>query len=76
MYWSGVVAAEGQSEVPSPSRTQFMGLCFQVTLKINEIGRIALRDFKGLENCDANTRRMVLDFSLNVAQRNMDQAFR
>lgn len=51
-------------------------LCFQVTLKINEIGRIALRDFKGLENCDQATRQMVLDFSLNVAQGNMDQAFR
>lgn len=51
-------------------------LCLQVTLKINEIGRIALRDFKGLESCDSATRQMVLDFSLNVAQGHMDQAFR
>lgn len=48
----------------------------KVTLKINEIGRIALRDFKGLENCNSQTRQMVLDFSLNVAQGNMDQAFK
>lgn len=48
----------------------------QITLKINNIGRIALRDFKGLEKCDPSTRKMVLDFSLNVAQGNMDHAFR
>lgn len=35
-----------------------------------------MRDFKGLENCDPHTSRMVLDFSLNIAQGNMDQAFR
>lgn len=48
----------------------------QITLKISVIERIALRDFKGLEKCDLSTRKMVLDFSLNVAQGNMDHAFR
>jgi len=49
---------------------------YQITLKISVIGRIPLRDFKGLEKCDGITRKMVLDFSLNVALGNMDQAFR
>lgn len=43
---------------------------------MNEFRKIPLRDFKGLENCDSHTSRMVLDFSLNIAQGNMDQAFR
>ncbi|GAB0089345.1 intraflagellar transport protein 140 homolog [Sergentomyia squamirostris] len=57
---------------------QLVNLCAPhvITLKINNIGRIALRDFKGLEKCDSSTRKMVLDFSLNVAQGNMDHAFR
>ncbi|XP_055684546.1 intraflagellar transport protein 140 homolog [Lutzomyia longipalpis] len=57
---------------------QLVNLCAPhvITLKINSIGRIALRDFKGLEKCDPSTRKMVLDFSLNVAQGNMDHAFR
>ena len=48
----------------------------KVTLRVNEMGRLPLRDFKGLESCDGHTRQMVLDFSLNVAQGHMDQAFR
>ncbi|XP_059617138.1 intraflagellar transport protein 140 homolog [Phlebotomus argentipes] len=57
---------------------QLVNLCAPhiITLRINNIGRIALRDFKGLEKCDPSTRKMVLDFSLNVAQGNMDHAFR
>lgn len=35
-----------------------------------------MRDFHGLATCDDTTRLMVLDFSLHVAQGNMDQAFR
>lgn len=35
-----------------------------------------MRDFHGLATCDGSTRQMVLDFSLHVAQGNMDQAFR
>ncbi|XP_055617076.1 intraflagellar transport protein 140 homolog [Toxorhynchites rutilus septentrionalis] len=46
-----------------------------VILRLNQIERIPLRDFKGLEDCDLMTRNMVLNFSLNVAQENMDQAF-
>lgn len=45
-------------------------------LKNGTIERFALRDFKGMENCDVATRKMVLDFSLLVSEGNMDQAFR
>ncbi|XP_049537307.1 intraflagellar transport protein 140 homolog [Anopheles darlingi] len=56
---------------------QLIGLCVPhlVVLQRNSIVRIPLRDFKGLEECDLATRDMVLNFSLNVAQENMDQAF-
>ena len=49
----------------------------QITLKAGVIGKIALRDFKGLEDkCDASTRQMVLDFSFNLALGNISAAFR
>lgn len=48
---------------------------FQITLKMGLIARTALRDFKGLENCDETTKQMVLNFSLHIANGNMDQAF-
>jgi hypothetical protein len=48
----------------------------QITLQVNNIGHIVLRDFKGLEKCDESTRKMVLNFSLNLAQGMLDQAFR
>lgn len=35
-----------------------------------------MRDFHGLEDADENTRRIILDFSLLVAEGNMDAAFR
>ncbi|XP_050099800.1 intraflagellar transport protein 140 homolog [Anopheles aquasalis] len=56
---------------------QLIGLCVPhlVVLQRNSIVRLPLRDFKGLEECDLVTRGMVLNFSLNVAQENMDQAF-
>ncbi|XP_035773197.1 intraflagellar transport protein 140 homolog [Anopheles albimanus] len=56
---------------------QLIGLCVPhlVVLQRNNIVRLPLRDFKGLEECDLATRGMVLNFSLNVAQENMDQAF-
>ncbi|EAT45838.1 AAEL002943-PA [Aedes aegypti] len=59
------------------SGEQLINLCIPhvVILKLNQIERIPLRDFKGLEDCDLTTRNMVLNFSLNVAQENMDQAF-
>lgn len=60
----------------SPSE-QLINLCAPdvVTLKVGVVGQKTLRDFIGLQNSDAATRKMVLDFSLNVAQGNLDQAF-
>ncbi|XP_055541505.1 intraflagellar transport protein 140 homolog [Wyeomyia smithii] len=59
------------------SGEQLINLCIPhvVILKLNQIELLPLRDFKGLEHCDVITRNMVLNFSLNVAQENMDQAF-
>ncbi|XP_058813913.1 intraflagellar transport protein 140 homolog [Topomyia yanbarensis] len=59
------------------SGDQLINLCIPhvVLLKLNQIEHIPLRDFKGMEHCDVVTRNMVLNFSLNVAQENMDQAF-
>lgn len=56
---------------------QLINLCAPdvITLKVGVVGQKTLRDFVGLENSDAETRKMVLDFSLNVAQGNLDQAF-
>nr|XP_049461792.1 intraflagellar transport protein 140 homolog [Anopheles coluzzii] len=56
---------------------ELIGLCVPhlIVLRRNEIARLSLRDFKGLDTCDLATREMVLNFSLNVAQENMDQAF-
>ncbi|KAL7020245.1 hypothetical protein ACKWTF_011435 [Chironomus riparius] len=46
-----------------------------ITLKTGVMEHKCLRNFIGLENIDAATRKMILDFSLNVAQGNLDQAF-
>jgi intraflagellar transport protein 140 len=56
---------------------QLINLCAPdvITLKVGVVGQKTLRDFVGLEDSDAETRKMVLDFSLNVAQGNLDQAF-
>jgi intraflagellar transport protein 140 len=59
------------------SNEQLINLCAPnvICLKVGVIGQKILRDFIGLENTDDATRKMVLDFSLNVAQGNLDQAF-
>lgn len=36
----------------------------------------ALRDFVDLQDCDSGTRQMVLNFSMHVAEGNMDLAYR
>jgi intraflagellar transport protein 140 len=56
---------------------QLINLCAPdiITLKVGVVGQKTLRDFVGLEDSEAETRKMVLDFSLNVAQGNLDQAF-
>uniref|UniRef100_A0A182RYS9 WD_REPEATS_REGION domain-containing protein n=1 Tax=Anopheles funestus TaxID=62324 RepID=A0A182RYS9_ANOFN len=68
----GVGGASGAGE-----QLELIGLCVPhlIVLRRNDIARLALRDFKGLDACDLATREMVLNFSLNVAQENMDQAF-
>ncbi|XP_037026669.1 intraflagellar transport protein 140 homolog [Bradysia coprophila] len=60
------------------SGEQLVNLCVPnvVTLKNSAIELTPMRDFLGLATCDDASRRMVLDFSLHVAQGNMDQAFR
>lgn len=45
-------------------------------MKTGSISTEPLRDFRGIDATDAVTRKMVLDFSLLVAEGNMDQAFR
>lgn len=59
------------------SNEQLINLCAPnvITLKVGVIGQKILRDFIGLQNTDAATRKMVLDFSLNVSLGNLDQAF-
>lgn len=52
------------------------GIPHIVTLKVTNIEKIALRDFKGIENCDEATRKTIMDFSLNIALGKMDEAFR
>ncbi|XP_055845818.1 intraflagellar transport protein 140 homolog [Episyrphus balteatus] len=60
------------------SGEQLVNLCAPnvITLDISVVKKRSLQDFIGLENCDENTRKMVLNFSLNVAEGNMDLAYR
>lgn len=60
----------------SPSES-LINLCTPnvITLKTGTIGHKILRNFVGLEDSDSATRKMVLDFTLSVAQGNLDQAF-
>lgn len=46
-----------------------------ITLKTGAIDQKCLRNFIGLDNIDESVRKMILDFSLNIAQGNLDQAF-
>lgn len=59
------------------SNEQLINLCAPniITLKVGVIGHKILRDFIGLQSTDKTTRKMVLDFSLNVSLGNLDQAF-
>lgn len=47
-----------------------------MTLCINSIKEKPLQDFTDLKNCDEKTRQMVLNFSLHLAEGNMDLAYR
>lgn len=64
-------------KIPLTSGQNLINVCSPhvVTLQVTSIVRISLRDFVGLDNCDLATRKKVLDFSLHVANGNMDLAF-
>ncbi|XP_075159141.1 intraflagellar transport protein rempA [Haematobia irritans] len=47
-----------------------------VTLDINLVKQTPLRDFSDLQDTDTSTRKMVLNFSMHVAEGNMDLAYR
>ncbi|KAI9582059.1 intraflagellar transport protein 140 homolog [Glossina fuscipes] len=57
---------------------QLLNLCIPnvITLNINLIFEKPLRDFVDLKECDVNTKKMVLNFSMHVAEGNMDLAYR
>ncbi|XP_030565569.1 intraflagellar transport protein 140 homolog isoform X1 [Drosophila novamexicana] len=57
---------------------QLLNLCVPsvVCLQVNAVQEQPLKDFVDLQQCDASTRRQVLNFSLHVAEGHMDLAFR
>ncbi|KAH8409514.1 hypothetical protein KR222_007700 [Zaprionus bogoriensis] len=57
---------------------QLLNLCVPsvVCLKVNAVQEQPLKDFVDLQQCDVLTRRQVLNFSLHVAEGQMDLAFR
>lgn len=57
---------------------QLLNLCVPnvVCLKVNAVQNQPLKDFVDLQQCDVLTRRQVLNFSLHVAEGQMDLAFR
>ncbi|XP_052866434.1 intraflagellar transport protein 140 homolog [Anopheles cruzii] len=73
----GSTAHHQQQQQQQQQQLVLIGLCVPhlLVLQRDTIVRLALRDFSGLEDCDRATRAMVLNFSLSVAQENMDQAF-
>lgn len=48
----------------------------QITQKLGRIERHAMSNFKGIETCNESTRKLILDFSLFIADGKMDEAFR
>lgn len=43
---------------------------------MGRIERYAMSNFKGIETCNVSTRKLILDFSLFIADGKMDEAFR
>ncbi|BFF95614.1 intraflagellar transport protein 140 homolog [Drosophila madeirensis] len=72
---SGLNLLESQ---PMAAGCQLLNLCVPsvVRLKINVVEEQPLQDFADLRQCDAATRKLVLNFSLHVAEGNMDLAYR
>ncbi|XP_054730217.1 intraflagellar transport protein 140 homolog [Anastrepha obliqua] len=57
---------------------QLINLCVPnvITLDTNIVKERSLQDFVDLNKCDENVRKMVLNFSLHIAEGNMDLAYR
>jgi len=66
-----------ESQPMSPG-SQLLNLCVPnvIRLKINAMEEQPLQDFVDLQQCDPVTRKQVLNFSLYVAEGNMDLAYR
>ncbi|EDW77675.1 uncharacterized protein Dwil_GK24432 [Drosophila willistoni] len=83
MFYSVQAVAEHglkllESQVLNPMGAQLLNLCVPhvIWLKINTVEEHPLKDFTDLQQCDSGTRRQVLNFSLHVAEGNMDLAYR
>lgn len=63
---------------PLNAGSQLLNLCVPnvLHLRINAVEEQPLQDFVDLQQCDAVTRKQVLNFSLYVAEGNMDLAYR
>ncbi|XP_016956746.1 intraflagellar transport protein 140 homolog [Drosophila biarmipes] len=63
---------------PMSPGSQLLNLCVPnvIRLKINAMEEQPLQDFADLQQCDPVTRKQVLNFSLYVAEGNMDMAYR
>lgn len=48
----------------------------QITLKVGQIERNVLTNFKGIETTSEKNRKLILDFSIFIADGKMDEAFR
>lgn len=55
---------------------KYSSFYIQITIDINLVREKSLRDFVDLKDCDPSTRKMVLNFSMHVAEGNMDLAYR
>ncbi|KAH8412279.1 hypothetical protein KR009_000984 [Drosophila setifemur] len=66
-----------ESHLMTPG-SQLLNLCVPnvIRMKINAVEEQPLQDFADLQQCDAVTRKQVLNFSLYVAEGNMDLAYR
>ncbi|XP_031624107.1 intraflagellar transport protein 140 homolog isoform X2 [Contarinia nasturtii] len=49
---------------------------YVITLKVNQIKRNVLTNFKGIETTSETNRKLILDFSIFIADGKMDEAFR
>lgn len=57
-------------------RNSVHSLQTQITLKVGQIERNVLTNFKGIETTSEENRKLILDFSIYIADGKMDEAFR